>query len=211
MQYQWLNKKNNNKLILFLNGWAMNESAVEHLNKEDFDILMINDYRNFELDFSQFNFEKYSEKYLICWSMGVYVSNLFIEEFNCFNKKIAINGTNKIIDDNFGIPKKIYNLTVKFFNETSCDKFIKNIFNGNINSEIKITNTIEELKEELISIQNIKTQNETIFDKAIISKEDIIIPTKNQIAYWQDKTKLEIIDSAHYPFKNYTSWKELLC
>ena len=51
---------------------------------------MINDYRNFELDFSQFNFEKYSEKYLICWSMGVYVSNLFIEEFNCFNKKIAI-------------------------------------------------------------------------------------------------------------------------
>ena len=44
MEYQWLNKKEeNNKLIVFFNGWAMNETPVSHLAFEDYDILMLFD------------------------------------------------------------------------------------------------------------------------------------------------------------------------
>ena len=44
MQYFWLNKTNKNrKLIVFINGWAMNETPVKHLAYEDFDILVLFD------------------------------------------------------------------------------------------------------------------------------------------------------------------------
>ena len=65
MKYKWLNRINNSKLIVFFNGWAMNDSAIQNLSYDDFDILMINDYRKFNFDFPQFDFDEYKEKYLI--------------------------------------------------------------------------------------------------------------------------------------------------
>ena len=44
MHYKWLNKNNNNKLILFFNGWAMNETAVSNLAFDDFDVQKIATY-----------------------------------------------------------------------------------------------------------------------------------------------------------------------
>lgn len=213
MQYFWLNKnKENKKLIVFFNGWAMNETPVQHLVCDDFDVLILFDYRNFEFNFNQFDFKNYNEKYLICWSMGVYAANLFTKYFDNFDKKIAINGTTKIIDDNFGIPKRIYQITVKLLNEDSCDKFIKNMFdNGKLNPNIKITRTLKELKEELIAIQKIKLKEELAFDLAIISNEDKIVPSKNQLTFWQNKAKIKQINSTHCPFEKYQSWMELLC
>lgn len=213
MQHFWLNKKEENKkLILFFNGWAMNETPVKHLFCDDFDVLILSDYRDYEFDLSQFDFSKYIKKNLVCWSMGVYVSNLFKDKLNDFDKKIAINGTSKIIDDNFGIPKKIYNITTKLLNEDSCDKFIKNMFdNGRLNPNITITRTLNELKEELISIQKISLKDELAFDCTIISKNDRIIPTKNQINFWQNKTKIKLINSTHCPFENFENWSDLLC
>lgn len=212
MQFKWLNKENNKNLILFLNGWAMNESAVSNLEKDDFDILMLSDYRNINFDLTQFNFEKYDKKYLICWSMGVYVSNLFRKELEKFDKKIAINGTNKIIDNDFGIPEKIYKVTTKFLNESSLDKFIKNMFDGgNLNPSIVITKSVEELREELISIQKIKLSEELKFDCALISNADRIVPTENQISFWQNKAPYKLINSTHCPFEIYKSWREIIC
>lgn len=222
MDYKWLNKTQTDfksrNLIVFFNGWAMNESVVEHFNqnkhkKNDFDILMVNDYRDVNFDFSVFNFKNYAQKYLVCWSMGVYAVNLFKEYFDDFDKKIAINGTKKIIDDNFGINKKIYDVTIKCFSESSCDKFLQNMFeNRNLNSKIKIDKSIKDLKDELIAIQNFNLKNELNFTKAIISKKDRVVPTKNQINFWnlQKETEMEIIEAAHYPFENYNCWEELI-
>lgn len=212
MQFKWLKKENNKKLIVFFNGWGMNETPVQHLNSEDFDILMLYDYRNVDFDLGQFDFNKYDEKYLICWSMGVYSANLFKDELKDFDKKIAINGTNKVIDDDFGIPKKIYKVTVKFLNADSLDKFIKNMFDGGkLNPNITITRTLEELKDELISIQNIELNDELKFDKAIISSNDRIIPTKNQLNFWQNKAEYKLINSTHCPFDTLNSWRDIIC
>ena len=209
MQFNWLNKQNNSKLIIFFNGWGMNQSAINHLNYNDYDILEINDYYNFNFKFP--NFSNYQEKYLIAWSMGVYISNLFYNIFKDFTSKIAIAGTTQIINDNFGIPIKIYNLTIKLFNEQSCQKFLNNMFNGKIDNKIKISKTIKELKEELISIQQLKINQTINFNKAIIPLQDKIIPTKNQLNFWQKQNiKLEKINSSHYPFNYYQSWQEIL-
>lgn len=213
MQYFWLNKQVENKdIIVFFNGWAMNETPIKHLDTEGFDILVLSDYRKINFDFKTIDFSKYQKKYLICWSMGVYASNLFYNELEKFDKKIAINGTNKIIDNNFGIPEKIYKVTVKFLNEDSLDKFIKNMFNqGKLNPQITITRSLEELREELVSIQNFELKEELKFDKALISLDDRIVPTKNQLNFWQDKAQIEQVQGTHCMFENYKSWQELLC
>ena len=76
MKYKWLNKKENNELIIFFNGWGMDESVVNHLDYENYDVLMFYDYNSLETDF---NFEKIKnyKKHLISWSMGVMTATLF--------------------------------------------------------------------------------------------------------------------------------------
>ncbi len=190
----------------------MNETPVKHLKTDDFDVLVLYDFRKIDFDFSKVDFSKYEKKYLICWSMGVCVCNVFYDILENFDKKIAVNGTSKIVDNNFGIPEKIYKITAKFLNEESLDKFIKNMFqNGKLNPSVTITREVGELKEELISVQKIKFEKELKFDKAIISTDDKIIPTKNQITFWQNRAKIEKIPATHCPFEIYTSWQELLC
>ncbi len=211
MKYKFINKnQTNKKLIVFFNGWGMNETPIEHLKKDGFDVLFIYDYRNFDFDFSVFDFKSYEKKYLIAWSMGVYVSNKFFDIFKDFDKKVAINGTGSIIDNNFGIPRRIYDITIKLFDETSLLKFINNMFDGQKPDNITITRSFEELKQELISIKNLEIEDKIIFDRAIISNEDKIVPTKNQIAYFTQKnTPYQLVQSGHCPFQRYEGWQEL--
>ena len=201
MQYKWLNRKENKNLIVFFNGWGMSEKAISHLNFSDYDVLVFFDYRSFEIE--NFDFSRYEKKILIAWSMGGYVCNYFFDIFKDFDRFIAINGTQKPINDDYGIPTAIYNLTVDNFNDLSCTKFMKKI-STNIEPSGRST---EELKEELIAIRDLKVQDYLTFDKAIVSTKDRIIPSKNQINFWKNAQQ---IDCTHYIFDQYTSWEELL-
>ncbi len=213
MKSYWLNKKEeNDKLILFLNGWGMNETPVKHLKCEDYDVLILYDYNDFAFDFSGLNFSKYREKNLIAWSMGVYVSNMFKNIFSDFNKKIAINGTNKMIDNQFGIAKKIYDITIKLFNNKTCEKFIQNMFDDDkIPNYITISRPLENLKNELVAIKEISLKENLSFDFALVSLSDKIISSKNQLAFWENKTIIKKINSSHCPFELFSKWSDLLC
>lgn len=208
MQYKWINKNNNSNLIVFFNGWGMDERIVENLNSSDFDVLTFFDYRTFGLP--DINISKYEKKYLVAWSMGVYVCNLFYETFEKFDGYTAINGTQKPVDDNFGIPVNAYNLTVDNFNELTCKKFMKKI---SVPSELQnyCPRSLEELKEELISIRDLKINNYLPFNKVILSTNDRIFPIKNMLNFWQ-KTNAQIIkaEAGHYLFDKYNSWSDLI-
>lgn len=213
MKSYWINKKEENtKLIVFLNGWGMNETPFKHLKCEDCDVLVVHNYSDLDFDFSEFDLLKYKEKNLIAWSMGVYVSSLFFDSLNNFDKKVAINGTSKMIDNVFGIPKKIYDITIKLFCEKTCEKFIQNMFeNEKIPPEITITRTLESLKQELVVLKNLKIENELTFDLAIISQNDKIVSSENQLAFWENKAIIKKINSSHCPFGLYSKWTDLLC
>ena len=211
MNYNWLRKNPMKNLIVFMNGWGMNKTVVQKLSFKDYDVLMVNDYREYDDKLYRMRLSGYQKKYLIAWSMGVYVSGLFGEFFNDFDKKVAIAGTQKIIDDEFGIPKKIYNYTIKHFDEESMNKFFKNIFLDD-KKTFKTRKTIQELQDELIAIKNYDIDYGIRYDKAIIPTQDIIIPYKNQLNYWK-KTSAQImeIDSPHYVFDNFKRWQDILC
>ena len=208
MDCHWLNKNGNKNLIVFFNGWGMDEKIVSHLNCTNYDVITYFDYRN--LNITPIDLTKYDKKILIGWSMGVMVCNCFYEMFKDFDKYIAINGTPKAVDDNYGIPEIIYNLTVENFNEISCEKFMKKTTPNTQLINYHTRNT-EELKAELISIKKINPEKIYKFDKAYVSRKDRIIPAKNQIKYWsENNTQIIELELQHCIFDTYTSWEEII-
>ena len=175
---------------------------------DDNDVLTFYDYRTFEIE--NFDFSNYENKILIAWSMGVYVCNYFYDQFKNFDKFVAINGTQKPIDENYGIPPMIYNLTVDNFNELSCSKFMKKI-STTVDLKEYSSRNLEDLRQELISIRDLKVEKSFDFDKAILSTKDRIFPFKNMQNYWNEQN-VEIIEieKAHYIFDSYEKWSDLI-
>ena len=217
MKYKWLNKQNNNKLIIFFNGLGMDEGVVKHLDCENYDVVMFYDYNTVETDFV---LDKYKEKYLVAWSMGVMIATNFFTPSSAlrapspaggegYNKATAINGTLKPIDSEYGIHPKIYDLTIKGFNS---EKFISNMFD----TREKLTpHPIPLLKEreskdqksELIAIKNYSANEDFKYTRIIISDNDKIIPTKSQCKFWRQEANLH---AGHCPFLGFKKWSELL-
>lgn len=208
MQYKWLNKQNNKNLIVFFNGWGMDERIVSSLNSVNFDVIVFYDYRN--MHFESCDFSKYDKKYLIAWSMGVYVCNYFYEYFKNFDKLVAINGTQSPIDDNYGIPSKIYDITVNNFNEMSCSKFMKKI-SATVDLKGYSSRSVQNLKDELVAIKNLKIDKFLNFNKVILSTKDRIFPFENMMNFWS-KQQVDIIktEKAHYLFDSYKNWSDFI-
>ena len=213
MKYKWLNQNKNTDLILFFNGWGMDESVVKHLVCGNYDVVMFYDYNSIETDFfDKYNIEVYEEINIIGWSMGVMICAYIIQSYNIRADKITvINGTLKPIDADYGINPKIYDLTIRGFNENSKNRFVKNMFNSSVPSQIeKIERSIDNLKNELISIKNFAGKfnlNPIKPSKIVICNEDKIIPAKSQSKYWGIAPNY---NAGHCPFFTYSSWEELL-
>lgn len=216
MKYKWLtqNYKNDN-LIYFFNGWGMDESVLNILKKPlNTDILMFYDYQNLEINNDVFDeCLKYKNKYLISWSMGVMISTIFANKLGKLDKKIAINGTIKPIDDNYGILKKIYDLTINNFNQSSCEKFVKKMFVETATTSFLFLSKrpLKELKNELLSLKTYKGDENISFDLVYISEYDKIITSKNQLNFWNNRNeKIVMLNCGHFPFFNFKSLNESL-
>ena len=209
MRYKWLNQgSNNSKIILFFNGWGMDECIVKHLDCENYDILMFYDYNTLDTDFDFESLNIYPEKNIIAWSMGVMVSAYLTPSLALplgEGKCTAINGTLKPINKEFGIHPKIYDLTIKGFNEKGRKRFIDSMFNETI--DINCKRNIDEQHSELIALKNYQANEAFKYNKVLISDNDKIIPTKSQIAFWGIEPNLK---SGHCPFFQFKKWSELL-
>lgn len=205
MEYKWLNRENNEKLILFFNGWGMDENAVGNMAFGKYDVVMFYDYNNLDTDFDFKELDSYEEKSLVAWSMGVMVATLFKEELEPLKNKTAINGTLKPIDSEFGINPRIYDLTIRGFNETGREKFIRSMFDFEIEKLPVINRELENQKSELSAIKTYHANTDFKYDKVIISDNDKIIPTKNQCKYWGMKPNLR---GGHCV--KFKSWSELV-
>lgn len=206
MKYKFY-ENNNKKLVIFFNGWGMDEKIVSHLNREEYDVLVLFDYRDLDIQFPDLT--KYDEKYVVAWSMGVMISTLFDGEFGNIKKYIAINGTPKPIDDKYGIPERVYKLTVRGFNQASCQKFMERMFTEIPPIDKFSERSLDSQKEELQNLMGIEGRYVS-FDKVIVSDEDKIIPTKNQLNYWKNPAIIEKIEGGHCPFYKISKWSEIL-
>jgi len=215
MKHKFLHKNNNTNLILFFNGWGMDESIVSHLNSEDFDVCIFQHYdSNFELDLE---FGLYENIYLIAFSMGVWAAaNALQKKSQKFDAKIAINGTMLPINDENGIPVSIFKGTIDHFSERNKHKFDRRMMDSKENFEnfkrLKSERTLEDQLEELKLIyqEALASELDFSYDKAIIGEQDLIFPTKNQMYFWNNKAPIQTFDSAHFPFFKFKSWAEIV-
>lgn len=213
MQFHWLNKQNNDKLIIFFAGWSFDYKPFEFLSCEDFDVLMLYDYNNFDLP----EIPQYKEYYLVAWSMGVFAAYQLRGSLPKFTKRLAVNGTPFPVDNEFGIPEKPFLLTLRHAKTGLEGKFYQNIFEKpeeferyqTSPVERSIGNRVEELQTLYDKIKVTEKTYETFYDKALVSSGDKIIPFKNQLNFWKEKA--EIIESGHFPFYNFKNWNEILC
>ena len=227
MEYHWLNKQNNDKLIIFFCGWSFDYKPFERLDCLNYDVLFVYDYGDINdiKDLTSYRLNilssllQYKTSTLIAWSMGVYVGYLLKDVLPNFDKKIAVNGTPYPVHDEWGIPIKTFDLTLNYVDTGLQGKFQKNLFKNPTDYEKYLENpverTIDNQKAELIAlndfIKNKKIEYEKFYDYAIISDTDKIIPTRNQRSCWETlDTPYKILDSGHFPFFEFKSWEDII-
>jgi biotin synthesis protein BioG len=207
--------KKKNKLILFFNGWSLDYKHLLRLKAIDNDVLIFYNYTDMLIDEEyQEIIASYSEVIVIGWSMGVFAAGKLAKNINNISYSIAINGTLSPIDDQFGIPVGIFDATLMNFNIDTREKFYKRMFKDIFKFEqfleIQPERDVEDQRAELISLQNyIITSKDipNIYNQAIISKYDKIIPANNQINFWKT---YKLLDEGHYPFFLWESFEEII-
>lgn len=220
MKSKYLIKNNSKKLIIFFNGWSLDENIVKNLETINYDVLMLYDYENIEIPEDVLKeIDKYDNLNIIAWSFGVWACCTVINQFNKLKNVVAINGTPIPIDDNFGIPEKIFNLTLTNMSEKNYPRFYKNMFNifeekffsmlsnRNATSQIQELTMIQKQASEQIPLQKINQ-----FNKVFISTQDKIIPAKNQLNFWSNQNDLKIfeLEKGHYIFDLFKTWDEII-
>lgn len=224
MELYWLNKKENDKLIIFFAGWSFDFRPFEFLDCEDYDVLFVYDYRGLSCISEEKKLilktsAKYKKSYLIAWSMGVFAAAMLKDFLSNCVLKIAVNGTLSPIDDKFGIPKKAFSLTLKNVQKSLESKFYQNLFSNDDEflrySKTPVERSIESRVLELNSLYNVINKHninlDNFYDKVLISQNDNIILTKNQLNFWTNKAEIVLLDSGHFPYYNFKSWNEILC
>lgn len=215
MKSKFLHKNNSSNLILFFNGWGMDESIVSHLEAGAYDVCV---FQHYDSDFEvNVDFEAYDNIYLIAFSMGVWSASKALQALDVkLDHKIAISGTCKPIDDEHGIPKAIFKGTIDHFSERNKHKFDRRMMDSKedfetfkaLANERRLEDQLEEL--ELIYKMALENEVEFTFDKAIVGERDLIFPTKNQLQFWNNKAEIQTIESAHFPFFKFKSWSDLV-
>ncbi|MEG2554662.1 MAG: DUF452 family protein [Odoribacter sp.] len=218
MRIEWLNKISSDRVILFYNGWGMDAAAVSHL-RSDCDVVMCNDYRSLELEDGLPDLLRgYREVYLVAWSMGVWAAANTISRMGIrLSTAIALNGTEHPVDDQYGIPSKIYLLTERGMTERGREKFMQRMLDGPEEikqfEQNKSLRSVGEVCEELSFIREqsiCSAKNEIKWNKIYISNQDVIFPVKNQQAWWQDKFPVVTLAGGHYPFYHFDTWEEII-
>ena len=214
MQYHWLNKKNNKKLIIFFAGWSFDSCPFEFLEYEDYDVLMFFDYNNCDLA----EIPEYENYSLISWSMGVFIAYMLKDSLPKFSKKTAINGTPFPIHNELGIPERTFELTLRNVDTGLRGKFQRNLFKEEKDYEKYLQNPVQrKIPEQAQELRDLKDfiskadiSYEKYYDRAIISETDKIVPTKNQVNCWKNRASVIMLDSGHFPFYSFNGWDDIL-
>lgn len=215
MKTQWMRQQGSEALLIFFSGWGQDPEPFRKITSDIFDVLIVYDYRSVPGVFP-ISTENYKQTYIIAWSMGVWVANEYFPELiKQATESIAINGTGQPIHDQSGIPESIYQGTLDHFSEKTRDRFFLRMCGGR--SELQHYNmpqrTVQDQQEELVELQSAVQRSEAqepVFQKAIITEQDLIIPTNNQQHYWQQfpQTEITTIPGAHYAFTGIVKWEQ---
>ena len=185
MKRKWITKEGNRVLTLFFCGWGMDEHTVQHVRGMG-DLLLFYDYRDISGEDAP-EVEGYESVRVVAWSMGVWAASVLLSRWNIpVSCRVAINGTERPVDEHYGIHPKIYLLTERGMTEQGRDKFFARMFSGKEEMERFKENrpcrAIDEQRDELrlIREQSAREMPEMHWERVYVSEGDVIFPVENQ-------------------------------
>jgi biotin synthesis protein BioG len=110
-----MNERRGGDLLLFFSGWGMDPRPFRFLGTGESDVLLLFDYRKGgeSPDFGSL-FSSYDRVMLVAWSLGVAVANRVVREWaGRLADAVAINGTTRPVDEQFGIPADVFDGTIE--------------------------------------------------------------------------------------------------
>ncbi|GHV68314.1 hypothetical protein FACS1894199_15360 [Bacteroidia bacterium] len=196
----------------------MDENVIKHIESEEGneDVLVFYDYRTLDID-SLPKVGDYEQIHLLAWSMGVWAAaNVYPILGVVANTFTALNGTERPIDDHYGIPITAYTLTEKGLDERGREKFFQRMLSNREDmvtfAQNKPQRALNEQKEELSAIRQLsRTRTATLhWDKVYCSEKDIIFPFQNQQNWWQKRAPITVLPCGHYPFYCLKNWDDFI-
>ncbi|MEG1979898.1 MAG: DUF452 family protein [Victivallaceae bacterium] len=211
------------RVILFFNGWGQSSQLVRHLTSTGYDVLAVSDYRCLPETAAENIRERlmnYAAVKLIAWSLGVFAAEyLFHKQAELFSDAVAVNGTIRPADDEFGIAPAIFRGTADLWSERSRNKF-KIRMSGNTPAELELLNlpperTVAEQQKELYDLLELAGQSfadkSTIFRRAYVGVQDKIFLPANQLAAWQSYAiPVQELPHPHAFWSRLANWEQLL-
>ena len=195
------------KAIVFFNGWSLDENVIKHLDKGDYEIIHVNKYQDYDLLNLEEKMKQYDELHLVAFSLGVWYANELMEATSFeFKTKLAINGTTQSIDDKYGIPTSIFENTLDTLTPKHLLDFDRNCYKQEL---IDRDRDFMDCFEELQFFYDNYEPRENLFEKAIISKYDLIFPARNQMRFYKG-LEVKVIEAQHLALLKFKSWDEIL-
>ena len=198
-----------NRIILLFAGWGMDEKPFADLSAGGYRLAVVWDYRDtaFPTELEKV-LATVEEIVVMAWSFGVPAATRFILNHTelPITARIAINGTMHPVDDRLGIPEAIFNGTLEGLSEKSLSKFHLRMCGSSASfrdfSAKLPARTVSELREELEAIRDTAplASLHRVWDRAIVSAADRIIPPANQTEAWSAEAVETIsVEGAHLP------------
>jgi len=212
-------REKNNHLVVFFGGWGTDENMFVPLCTDEFDFIMFFNYSADEALVLP-ETKTYQRITLIGWSFGVWAAEYLIAKTGISpDISIAVNGTPLPVDDQYGIPTKVFEGTLNNITDENIEKFYLRVFGDKktflLNTERVPKRTLKSLHDELRWLYNrIMEQKEPGFkwDYAVTSEKDRIFPAENLNNYWEKEkgTKHIIVPLPHYFFHKWTSYTDFI-
>ncbi len=209
-------------LLVFCNGWGMDETVVAHLGFAG-DVVVLSDFTSLYSDKLPADLVSAlaaaPRRLLIAWSMGVWVAP---QLFACsgpvsFARRVAVNGTLRPVDDEFGIPIRLFRGTLEQFDETTRRGFYRRMCGSRAVEEMfaarQPQRSLDSQRQELdFYWQHRSIRPENCYDTAVIATKDRIVPTANLRRFWQGADGVQPVEigGGHFPFSALSRWEQLL-
>ena len=219
MKWLFLKRDDSSRLTVFFAGWGMDERPLAHLAGGDADFLLCYDYTTppdwADADWAEFEktLASYERVSLAAFSLGVWAA---AETFGplriSFEEAVAINGTLRPIDPDYGIPPERFARTAEKWSEKTRMRFYRRMCGDAKTLEFFLARaparSVDSQREELLAVGRRIADGvaeTTIFHRAFVGSRDRIFPPEAQRRFWETED-VEVIESptAHYPFADGT-------
>lgn len=188
-------------------GWAMDPYLFSGLSLSGYDLIAIWDYNDSKPVID--GIDNYQEICIIAWSYGVFMASRFI----CNNRSlpitatIAVAGTEKPIDNTFGIPTNLFESTLKGLDENTLVKFYRRMCGGNnaykdFCSNHTIHRSVCSARSELEEIYRLSKAEPAAHHDGwigLICTRDLVFPPENQRRGMADWITVFEKDYPHIP------------